>query len=129
MFYEESSRTLEATELARLAFRRNMELGMLAVLGGGLAAALGLPLRLNVASAVKPILVAAPLGLAALLEVVFFMLRRSPSSGAIERFSRAIEARRQAGARVAALSRTFIVLAGVLAFVFALVLVMVIPIK
>jgi hypothetical protein len=101
----------------------------LAVLSGGVAALIGLPMRFHVPQTAKPILVAIPLGLILLLELVFFRLRRSPSTAAIERFSKAIEAKRQAGAPVGALSRTFIALTGLLVLAVALGVVMVLPIE
>jgi hypothetical protein len=110
-------------------FLRNMELGMAAALGGGLATAIALPLRLHVPPAVKPFLVAGPLGVTAIIQLVFFMLRRSPPNEAIERFARAIEVKRRLGASVAPASRPFILGMGFLAFVFSLLLAMVLPIQ
>lgn len=132
MIYDESSRTLETAQLARLMFRRNMEAAMLAALAGGLASAIAVPMRFPMERVPAPILtviVIAAVGLVALLEVLLFFLRRSPPNAAIERFSRVIESKRQAGGRVAALSRMFIALTGTLAFVLALAVVMLIPVE
>ena len=119
MIYDESSKALPVRELAALSFRRAMESPMLAVLSAGVALAIVLPMRINVIAIPPAIL----LPVAALL----FWLRRSPPAAAIERYSKVIETRRRKGLPVGAMSRSFMALAGVLAFAFALGLLMVIP--
>ena len=129
MIFDESSRALAAPELARLGFRRNMEIGMLAALGGGLAVVVGLPWRFGVwPTELKPVFFSIPLALIIALEAFFFVLWRWPPSAAVGRFARAIERKRQAGARVGALSRAFVAFTGVLAFGCGLAVAMFIPV-
>ena len=118
-----------------LSFRRNMEAAMLAPLSAGLALAIvlptrlsALPMRLSVLPELMPLIVGIPVCLMLLVEAVLFWLRRSPPAAVIRRFSKVIEAKRQEGAPVAAISRTFIAICGVAAFAFTLGLLMIIPI-
>jgi hypothetical protein len=128
VIYDESSRALPVRELAALSFRRAMEAARLAVLSAGLALAIVLPMRINVMPELKLIVFSIPPAILLPVAALLFWLRRSPPAAAIERYSKAIEARRRKGLPVGAMSRSFMALTGVLAFAFAIGLLMIIPI-
>ena len=110
LIYDEPSRKLKTRELARLAFRRTMALGMVATIAGGLAGAIGardLATRSHAPCLlVLPILIVLPVG------AVFYLRWRSPPASAVERFTRDIRSKRKAGDTAAALSRTFVAMVG-----------------
>jgi hypothetical protein len=127
VIYDESSKALPVRELAALSFRRAMESAMLAVLSAGVALAIVLPMRINVMPELKLIVISIPPVILLPVAALLFWLRRSPPAAAIERYSKVIEARRRKELPVGAMSRSFMALAGVLAFAFALGVLMIVP--
>jgi hypothetical protein len=127
VIYDESSKALPVRELAVLSFRRNMEAAMLAVLSAGLALAIVLPMRISIMPELKLIVIAIPPVILLPVAALLFWLRRSPPAAAVERFSKVIETKREEGAPVAAISRTFIAVCGVAAFAAALGVLMIVP--
>ena len=118
MVYDKASRELKAGELARLIFRRTMELAMVGTAAGGIAAVVGsadLAMRAN-----QPTLLGIPIAIAAVLGMAFYLRWRSPPEQAVERIRRNVRSKRKAGDKPAALSRAFVLVAGGLALMFAL---------
>jgi hypothetical protein len=118
MIYDAASRKLKTRALARLSFRRTMELAIAASIAGGVA---GTVVSVDVATrAREPWLLGIPVlgGLA--MAAVFYRRWRSSPDAAIERFARDIRAKRKAGKSPAALSRAFVIMVGVIACAFAI---------
>jgi hypothetical protein len=119
MIYDEPSRSLKPRELARLSFRRTMELGIAASLAGGIGGAV---VSVDTATrAQAPWLLGIPILLGLVLASFFFLRRQSPADAALERFARDIRAKRKAGRRPAALSRTFVTVVALVACLFAII--------
>jgi uncharacterized membrane-anchored protein len=128
MVYEKRTERLEPHELAPLALRRNLELAMASALAGSVAVAVGLPIRFDGRLSLS-LMFAIPLALALLSETLLVWRWRSLPATAVERFARTIEKRRERGRPTGALSRGFIVAAGVAALAFSLAVVLLLPIE
>jgi len=127
--YDKSAEGLKNRKLALLAFRRNMELARVSILGGALALFIGMPARFPLTPHGLTIMRLIPSVLVVVTWIPLTILRRTAPHKIIDRFVQVIEQEKNSGRPIKVVSRAFVLLAGALSFGLGLLIVMYVPIR
>ena len=129
MLYDKTADGLKNRQLALLAFRRNMELARIAILGGAMALLIGMPERFALSDKGLTVMRLIPILIVVVTWIPLTILRRVAPRRIIDRFAKVVAEERAAGRPIRVVSRFFVLLAGMVSFVLAWLVVMYVPVR